>query len=513
MTEDVARLVLKDNYEQTETLSMSEAQAESMLDVHGRLIRSLEQTGKLDRRLESLPSDETIAERKREHRGLTRPELATLLAYTKIDLYAELLDSDVPEDAYLSAELEAYFPSPLPERYAEKMRSHRLRREITATQVVNNTMHGAGSTFVFRLHEETGAPASDIARAYAVSREVFGMRPQWAEIEGLDNQVAAATQITMLLEGRRLVERGARWLLRNRRRPLDIAATVDYFAPGATVLYDEIPGLLALSDVEPLAWQTYELREAGVPFELAVRIAGLSTMFSTFDIVEVAAETGLDVKPVARAHFLLGSRLQLHWLRDQILALPRDDRWRALARAALREDLYSIHRELTAEVLTDGPQDAGHRRPRGRLDSRQPGGGALARDARGHPRGSRVRSHHAAGGRARGAQPDPGPGADAGRRRPAARGLSQAPQTATIARVSSRRSVSSVSIQEPARERSATVVPSASPTAATGSPSSSASITGPRGGSASSSEASRRIDSSSPSWSVESLIVRSSWFM
>ncbi len=124
------------------------------------------------------------------------------------------------------------------------------------------------------------------------------------------------------------------------------------------MLYDEISRLLALSDVEPLAWQTYELREAGVPFELAVRIAGLSTMFSTFDIVEVAAETGLDVKPVARAHFLLGSRLELHWLRDQILALPRDDRWRALARAALREDLYSIHRELTAEVLTDGPQDA-----------------------------------------------------------------------------------------------------------------------------------------------------------
>src|SRR5262249_1342045 len=188
-------------------------------------------------------------------------------------------------------------------------------------------------------------------------REVFGMRPQWVEIEGLDNQVAAATQTAMLLEGRRLVERGARWLLRNRRRPLDIAATVDYFAPGAAVLYDHVPSLLALSDVEPLAWQTYELREAGVPFELAARIAGLSTMFSTFDVVEVAADTGLDVKPVARAHFLLGSRLQLHWLRDLILALPRDDRWRALARAALRDDLYSIHRELTAEVLSDGAAD------------------------------------------------------------------------------------------------------------------------------------------------------------
>src|SRR5207248_5121250 len=173
MTEPVAHLVLKDNYEQTETLSMSEAQAESMLDVHGRLIRNWEQSGKLDRRLEALPSEDEIAERKREHRGLTRPELATVLAYSKIDLYAELLDSDVPEDPYLSKELEAYFPGPLPERYAHLMKDHRLRREITATQVVNNTLHGAGTTFVFRLHEETGAPASAIARAYTVAREVF----------------------------------------------------------------------------------------------------------------------------------------------------------------------------------------------------------------------------------------------------------------------------------------------------------------------------------------------------
>ncbi len=358
MTEDVAHVVLKDNYEQTETLSMSEAQAGDMLDVHARIIRSMEQAGKLDRQLEFLPSDDAIAERKREHRGLTRPELAALLAYTKIDLFSELLDSDVPEDPYLSAELEAYFPAPLPERYADRMRLHRLRREITATQVVNNTLHGAGITFVFRLHEETGAPASDIARAYTVAREVFGMRAQWAEIERLDNKVDAATQIAMLLDGRRLVERGARWLLRNRRRPLDIAATVDYFSEGASILYDQIPELLAPSDVEPLARRAHELNDEGVSLELAMRVAGLSTMFSTFDIVEVAAETGLDVRSVARTHFLLGSRLELHWLRDQIVALPRDDRWKALARAALRDDLYGLHRALTAEVLRDTPEGA-----------------------------------------------------------------------------------------------------------------------------------------------------------
>jgi len=330
------------------------AQADSMLDVHARLIRSYEQAGILDRRLEGLPGDEEIAERKREHGGLTRPELATVLAYSKIGLYAELLDSDVPEDPYLSKELEAYFPSPLPERYDAHMKDHRLRREITATQVVNNTLHGAGTTFVFRLQEETGAAASDIARAYTVAREVFGMRPMWAEIERLDNEMDAELQTQMLLEGRRLVERAARWLLRNRRRPLDIAATVADFAPGAEALFDQIPVLLAPEEVEPLAHRAHELRDAGVPEKLAMRVAGLPTMFSTLDIVEVVGETGVALETVARVHFELGHRLQLHWLRDRIVGLSRDDRWRALSRAALRDDLYGLHRALTAEVLRAG---------------------------------------------------------------------------------------------------------------------------------------------------------------
>ncbi|HLM08336.1 MAG TPA: NAD-glutamate dehydrogenase [Thermoleophilaceae bacterium] len=363
MTDDVAALVLKDNYEQAETLSLAEAQAESMLDVHERFIRSLESTRKLDRGLEALPDDEEIAERKRAHRGLTRPELATLLAYSKIDLFAELLDSDVPEDPYLSAELDRYFPTPLPERFGNAMREHRLAREIVATQVVNNVLHGGGTTFVFRLHEESGAPASEIARGYAVAREIYGMRPQWAEIEALDNRVDGEMQIGMLLEGRRLIERGTRWLLRNRPRPMDIASTVGYFRPGVETLYESVTRLLAPADAEPLARRAEELREAGVPDSLATRVAGLATMFSALDVVEVAEASGLDVERVAAVHFALGHRLSLHWLRDRVIELPRDDRWRARARAALRDDLYAIHRELTAEVLRDGPdaEDAGAR--------------------------------------------------------------------------------------------------------------------------------------------------------
>jgi glutamate dehydrogenase len=354
MTPAVAELVLKDNYEQTETLSLAEAQAVGMVDVHARFLDGLEAAGVLDRELEALPSREELAERSREDQGLTRPELAVALAHSKLYLYSELLNSDVAEDPHLSVELDHYLPDPLPTRFADHMRAHRLRREIIATQVINNMQHGGGITFAFRLHEETGAPAAEIARAYAAARDIFSMRGQWAEIEALDNEIAAEAQISMLLEGRRLVERGARWLLSHRNAPLDIGATVRFFEPGAAALFEAVPKLLGPSDVEPLTVRADELEQAGVPARLAHRIASLPTMFATFDIVEVATESELDVEQVATVHFRFGERLELHWLRDRIVALPRDDRWRALARAALRDDLYSLHRALTAEVLRSG---------------------------------------------------------------------------------------------------------------------------------------------------------------
>ena len=358
MTGTVAALVLKDNREQTETLSLAEAQVAGMVDVHTRFLEALEGSRGLDRELEALPSAEELAERQREGRGLTRPELAVTLAFSKIELHAQLVDSDVPEDAHLSGELERYFPAPLPQRFADEIRGHRLRREIIATQVINNMLHGGGITFVFRLHEESGAPASEIARAYAAARDIFGMRAQWGEIEALDGKVDTDVQTHLLLQGRRLVERGSRWLLAHRNRPLDIGATVHFFSPGAAALGKALPRLLGAADIEPLMLQAEELEQAGVPPGLAQRVAGLATMFSTFDIVEVADELGLDVEEVAAVHFRLGDRLDLHWLRDRIVALPRDDRWGALARAALRDDLYSLHRGLTAEVLRHPDHDA-----------------------------------------------------------------------------------------------------------------------------------------------------------
>jgi glutamate dehydrogenase len=351
MTEEVAQLVLRDNYLQTRAISNSLSQSASMADVHSRYIHELESQGRLDRSLENLPGDEEFGERKSSGAGLTAPELAVLLSYSKITLYEELLDSDLPEDQYLSRELERYFPTPLGERYQGEMREHRLSRELVSTQVVNSMVNRAGSTFAFRLSEENGASAPEIARSYTVAREVFGMREMWEEIEALDAQVPAELQTRMLLDVRRLLERATRWLLRNRRPPLDIGRTVEHFAPGARELTEELPKLLLEADREELESSVEALTGDGVPEDLARRVVSLNSLFPALDIVDVAASSGRSVSEVAAVYFTAGDRLWLHWLRERIDALPRQDRWQTLARAALRDDLYSQQISLTAEVL------------------------------------------------------------------------------------------------------------------------------------------------------------------
>ncbi|MDP9255527.1 MAG: NAD-glutamate dehydrogenase, partial [Actinomycetota bacterium] len=357
MTDDVAELVLGGSYRQTQALSLARAQAPGMLDQHDRLIRSLEQAGKLDRALEALPDAEAVAERRAAGLGFVQPELAVVLAYSKIVLYEALLDSDMPEDHYLSRDLARYFPSPLPERFTEQMDRHRLRREIIATRVTNSMVDRAGSTFAFRMEHDTGAPAADIARAYAVAREVFDMRAFWAEVEALDDRIAAETQVDMLLEARRLVERATRWLLRNRRRPIDIEATVEHFAGGARALAEALPAILV--DADRAAWdaRVAELVQADVPEALAARVASLGALFPALDMVEVAEAASRPVEDVAAMHFGLGARLHLHWLRDRIAELPREDRWQEMARAALRDDFFTLHGELTADVVQETPAD------------------------------------------------------------------------------------------------------------------------------------------------------------
>jgi glutamate dehydrogenase len=351
-----------------------------------------------------------IAERKQAGRGLVSPELAVLMAHCKIFLYAQLLESDLPEDPYLSHDLERYFPAPLPERYRTEMREHRLRREIIATVVANQLVDRAGTTFAYRLGEETGGPAQALARAYAVAREVFGMREFWNEVEALDNEVAARTQLEMLTQGRRLVERSARWLVRRNPEGIEIANTVRHFAPGAEALWGALPNILEEADRASFDAREAELLEAGVPAAFAVRVASMPSMFSALDIVDVANETGRSLKAVTVAYFELGCRLQLNWLRDRIVELPRANRWQALARAALRDDLYSLHGASPAKRSRRRGQrrrlGSGRRGDRRVDETPRRRRRALPRHARRHQGLAELRHDDAAGRAARGAKPD-----------------------------------------------------------------------------------------------------------
>ncbi|HET6753128.1 MAG TPA: NAD-glutamate dehydrogenase [Jiangellaceae bacterium] len=351
MTDEVAALVLADNEGQTQALANAVAQAASLVDVHARYTRWLEQEGSLDRAVEFLPTDEEYVERKAHGEGLTAPEFAVLLAYTKNTLEQRLLESDMPDDPFLTRELVRYFPSTLRERFASEIEHHRLRRQIVATTVVSDMVDRQGITYAYRLADETGAHLADTARAFVVAREVFDMAALWSAVRALDNVVPAAAQTRLLLEGRKLVERATRWLLRHRRAPIDVSATVARLAPGAEAVAALLPGVLSPDGHRVHRALAAELVGDGVPGELAGRVAGFEELFSALDIVDVANARNHPVDAVAATYFSLEDRLELRWLRDRVNELPRDNRWQTLARLALRDDLYGQIRDITAEAL------------------------------------------------------------------------------------------------------------------------------------------------------------------
>ena len=355
MTGEVATLVLQHNYAQNMALATARAQATNMLHVHARYLRQLERDKRLRRGQDAVPGQKEIAERRSAGKGLTNPELALLLAHTKIAAAEEVLASGLADDPYLRRELTRYFPAPLRASQSGRMGSHPLRQEIITTSVVNEMVDMSGITFAFRLNEETGASVPDITRAWLVAREVFGMRDFWRQVTELDG-VDIRTQIVLLLEGRKLTERACRWLLYNRRPPVDITGCVDYFGSGVQAVRSGLPKLLVGRDAETFEERrdAYILRE--VPAGLAETAAGMVPSYAAFDIVESAAATSRSVEETAEVYFDLADRLQITRLRDRITALPRDDRWSSMARAAIRDDLYSASAALTRDVLcVSGP--------------------------------------------------------------------------------------------------------------------------------------------------------------
>jgi glutamate dehydrogenase len=358
-TDAVADRSLGESYAQALALSLERRQAADLLDLHARLIDVLR--GSPDDTLKDLPSQERIQQLHATHQGLTGPELAVLLAHAKIVLKTRFLESDLPEDTYLRDRLADSPAASLPERLRPRMRQHRLAREIIASDLANSIVDYQGTTFVSRLAEETRATPADIARAYTAAMAVFEMRGFWREVQALDDKVDEETQSSMLLQGRRLITRAARWLVQNRRPPLEIAAVVSDYAAGAETLREALPNLLSSLDGE--SWHARMLQFAGarIPTGLSLRVAAMDAMFFALDVIDSARGTGRPVERAAEIHFALDRRLELAWLRDRIFALPRVDRWQTLARSGLREELYGNHRALTAAVLEASPPstDAG----------------------------------------------------------------------------------------------------------------------------------------------------------
>jgi glutamate dehydrogenase len=350
MTDDVARLVLRDNYEQTQILSLGNRIAPLLIEDHARFIRFLEREGVLNRGLESLPSDEEIAERAAANRGLTTPERAVLLAYAKIWLSSEIEASALPDDPWVARALVEYFPEKLNASYASYMPRHPLRRDIIATVIVNQTVNRVGASFLFRQRESAGAATADVVRAHLITREAFALRPLWAAIENLDNQVADEVQAGMHNDVGRLMLSGTGWFLRSRRLHDDIAATLARVSPGIAAIAGRIWDLLQGPARDAVRERAAALVAQRVPEPLARRVATAVSLAGALDIVEISAAQHLPVEAVAAIYYDLGARLALDWIAHRIDTLPSEGHWQTLARHALRDDLGDLQRVLAREA-------------------------------------------------------------------------------------------------------------------------------------------------------------------
>ncbi len=351
MTDEVSKLVLRDNFLQTRAISLSAAQALQALELQGRYIKELERTGKIDRNLEFLPDDKALQERKLMGKGLGRPCIAVLMCYSKSILKEQILASDVPEESYMEQFLINSFPKPLQERFSKQMQEHPLKREIIATKLSNIIVNEMGFTYVYRLQDETGAPVSAIVRAYMITRTVLGLENVWRQIEELGTKVSVQKQLEMMMLYVRLARRVTRWFLRTQRRTMDISEVVERYSHGVTELKMSIPAIL--SEDRRAKYEEYhqQLISEGIPPNLAHELTVTRGLFSATDIIEIANRRGLKVSHVAEIYFGIGEFLDLGWIRKQIIMHPTESHWESLSREALRDDLDLQQRQLTDGLL------------------------------------------------------------------------------------------------------------------------------------------------------------------
>ena len=351
MTDEVSDLVLRDNYLQSQAITLIKDRALDILDQQSRLMKYLERQGRLDRDVEELPNEEVLSERQAAQKGLTRPEISVLMPYAKIWLYDQLLESELPDDPRLEEDLIRYFPTDLQKKFSDQIKNHMLRREIIATIVTNSMINRVGGSFVTTVMENTNASPDDIARAYLITRDSFGLRDTWAQIEALDNRISAAEQTRMLQQVNRLIDRATKWFLRNSNGPLDVGNTVKSFEEGLSQLDERLEEVLPENALESHLQQAWTFIDEGVPEKLAKSVAGKVVLVSGCDIVGIAQSRKMDVVEVAKIYFEVGARFDLGWMRATGEQLGLKNHWQKLAVGALIEDLYSYQSELTHRAL------------------------------------------------------------------------------------------------------------------------------------------------------------------
>lgn len=363
MTDEVSALVLRNSYSQTRALSVAKHLAHSYSDEFRRFIGGLEASGRLDRALEFLPSDEEQALRATQGESLTRPELAVVMAYAKSELKEVLAESAIADDDYLAQQIITAFPATLAQQYPEALHGHRLRREIVATEYANEMVNYMGITYVDRMRQSTGATAGKIVQAYTAARDIFGMLPLWKAVEALDYKVPSQVQMNMMKRIMRMVRHGSRWLLQKRYESVSTQELVQHFAPGVEQVAGSLQKLLC-GDLDEL-WESTqtEFKGEGVPAALAKQIASTDELFFALDIADVASRTNNSIEQTAGVFFNLISRLDLHRFRQGVSRLDVANIWHSKVRDVFRDDVDRQLRILTQSVLQfdgeapDKPED------------------------------------------------------------------------------------------------------------------------------------------------------------
>lgn len=350
MTEDVAQLVLKDNILQTQAITYAQLQGHSLLETQARLISSLEKTGGLDRGIEFLPTEDEITRRHSAGKGLTRPEISVVMAYSKLRLYESLLTSDLPDDGYYEQDLIRYFPAQLQKKYVEEIKTHPLRREIIATSVTNSIINRIGGSMFYLLREESGLSDADVARAYTVAREVFGLRDLWNDMTSMKG-VSLSVQKELFLEIQAIVERASLWFMRNMPLPINVAQAINDYSFGVKSLSTGLHKVLPASQKQVFEDRVVRHKESKVPDDLARAIAGFDAMAGACDIVQVSRACELPVEVVGKLYFEIGARLNLSWMRHIIRRISPHSYWQRISAKTLIDEIYDQQRRLTSDVI------------------------------------------------------------------------------------------------------------------------------------------------------------------